>query len=189
MKKNKVLLMTLIALVIGIVIGVQDVSGLVPSCNYLLIAPSNVSSGVETNNQTLKVVIETNTNQTDDANTFIRLKNDETGYTYFTNQTASVANRTDGTATYTTEYSQLLDETTYQVSAAFFLLNNTFYNYTATQANCVNSTFIVKTTEGFVGQVGIAAAEEKAGVQKTDCTLVYILIGALVLVLILKDKK
>lgn len=185
---KKIWLMALL-LAVALFAGVKDSEGAItPSCNYLLIAPSNVSSGVETNNQTLKVVIETNTNQTDDSNTFIRLSNDETGYAYFTNQTASVVNRTDGTALYSIIYSQLLDETTYKVSAAFFYLNNTRYNYTATQANCVNSTFIVKTTEGFVGQVGIQAAEEQAGVSKPNYMMLILLIASLILVIFLKEK-
>ena len=162
-----------------------------PICNYLLVGPSNTSGGAETSNQTFKAVISTTSNQTQRATggTFIRLEN-QNGAALSTNYTGKVTNTSGETAEYETSYALDLDDSqTYKVSATWYFLNNSFYNYSYLSKACDNVTFVVKTTEGFVGSVGIQAAEEKAGVtSKANIFMIFILILAAIVV-IFKDKN
>src|SRR3990167_8551427 len=132
MDKKIGLWITLLLLMTGMFIGgIKDVSAADGSCTYTL-ASADKS---QTSNTTFAVVITSASNQTDDTNTFVRLEN-QAGFTYFTNQTASVANSTGETATYSVRYAPALDKGTYRLSSAFFYLNNSYYNYTALQFNC-----------------------------------------------------
>lgn len=175
------LLLLIVAMFTGISKNVESADG---SCTITQ-APAD---GSQQQNQSFSAVITSASNQTS-SSTFIRLEN-QNGFTLFTNKTAGVANSTGETATYTTIYSQPLDSGTYKFSAAFFYLNNSFYNYTATQFNCGNRSFSVFPVSGgfVVNQQQQQAATQKA--QNSNKTT-YLLAGLVVVIayFVLKKSK
>ena len=179
--KKNMLVMTLF-LVFAIILMSNEVESYhvqSPNCNYLLVGPSNVSDVGDTQNTTFKAVIQTTSNQTS-SQTFVRLLN-QNGATVFTNQTGRMINTTGETASYEATWATPLDAQKYSLSAGFFFLNNTFYNYSITQANCVNRTFTVSPISG-----GYAVIQEQAGAvaeQKKDSTM--LLIAAIVVVILI----
>jgi len=185
---KKLIWMTLllVALTIGGLMTTREVSSYHvanPTCNYLLVGPSNITDTGQTTNATFKAVIETTSNQTS-SSTFVRLEN-SFGYTLVTNNTGIMRNGTGETASYEATWLSALDKGTYKVSSGFFFLNNSFYNYSITQANCNNRTFNVVAEGG--GIVVIQAQQEiiqeaQEAEEKGNLTL---LIAGLVVVIII----
>ena len=192
MLKGKRLLAMTLLLIATLIVGIletKDVQSLDGSCNYDLSGPSNISAGGETDNTTFKVVLFSNSNRTS-SETFVRLQKSDGRTTFFTNQTLRIINVSGGeTATFQAQYSPALSDDIYRVSAAVFYLNNTFYNYTATQFNCPNRTFTIETTEG-----GIAPAiSEQVAVtvqkQKTNTTLIIAIVVIVALIYWISRKE
>lgn len=151
-----------------------------PICSFLHVGPSNVSSGAATQNQTFKAIIRTDSNQTS-ASTFIRLTN-QNGAALFTNTTGTHRNTSGETAEYEVSYAPKLDaQQTYTVSATYFFLNNSFYNYSITERACANRTFIVDAVSG-----GFAVIQEQAGAiaeQKKSSTMLFVIAGIVILII------
>ena len=190
MDKKKIGLMALLAVFFVLAFGAKEVLGYDvanPTCAYRLVGPSNVSDAGTTQNTTFKAVIQTTSNQTS-SQTFVRLIN-QNSYTLFTNQTGRFVNETGETASYEATWAAPLDASqTYSLSAAWFFLNNTFYNYSITQVNCPNRTFTVNPVSG-----GFVVTQEAGRIQealKGDKTILWIaILAALVIVIWVNNKK
>ena len=190
MDKKKIIWITLFlvtSILIGIV-GIKDINAESnPICSYVLVG-SNVSSGGDTQNTTFKSVIRTTSNQTS-SQTFVRLEN-QYGYTLVTNQTGKMVNGTGETASYEATWAAALDASqTYSVSAAFFFLNNSFYNYSITQANCENRTFNVNPISGgFLVQQQEEQVIQEAQKKKDNMSTIIIVLVIVALIYFMNKK-
>lgn len=184
-------LVWMILLLVALGIGITNVKAYHianPICNYLLVGPSNISDAGQTQNQTFKAVIETTSNQTS-SSTFVRLQN-QNGYTLFTNTTGRMINGTGETASYEVQWAPTLDAQKYSLSAAFFFLNNTFVNYSITQANCVNRTFTVyPVSGGYVVQQQQQQIITELTKGKDSTTTIIIIAGLALVLYMLFNKK